>query len=102
MEQAMTLTVLAIMPLAVTQVFVVGTGGGGVAHGLTLLIGLLTIYFLPWFVAWSRRHHATDGILLANIVLGWTFVGWFGALAWSVMPVRVDAASGTAARGPSR
>jgi len=99
----MTLTVLA-MPLAVTQVFTVGNGGGGVAHGLTLLIGLLAIYFLPWFVAWSRRHHATDGILIANIVLGWTFVGWFGALAWSAMPVRATAslANGAAARNRSR
>ena len=98
----MTLTVLAIMPLAVTQVFVVGNGGG-VAHGLTILIGLLAIYFLPWIVAWSRRHHATDGILIANIVLGWTLVGWLGALAWSAMPVRGDAtASLAAARNPSR
>jgi len=49
---------------------------------------LLAIYFLPWFVARSRRHHATDAIFIANLVLGWTFLGWFGALAWAAMPVK--------------
>ena len=61
---------------------------GAAAHGLMVLIVLLAIYFLPWFVARSRRHHATDAIFIANLVLGWTFLGWFGALAWAAMPVK--------------
>ena len=72
--------ILAIMPLATTPIFV-ASNVGAAAHGLA-------IYFLPWFVARSRRHHATDAIFIANLVLGWTFLGWFGALAWSAMPVK--------------
>ncbi len=88
----MTLTVLAIMPLAVAQA-IVASNGGDPTHGLMVLIVLLAIYFLPWLVAWSRQHHATDTILIANLVLGWTFVGWFGALVWAAMPVRTSATS---------
>jgi hypothetical protein len=80
-------TILAIMPLATTPIFV-ASNVGAAAHGLMVLIILLAIYFLPWFVARSRRHHATDAIFIANLVLGWTFLGWFGALAWAAMPVK--------------
>ncbi len=79
--------ILAIMPFATTG------NGGGVAHGLMVLMGLLAIYFLPWFVARSRQHHATDAIFLANLVLGWTVLGWFGALVWAAMPVSVGLTS---------
>jgi Superinfection immunity protein len=96
--------ILATMPFATTST-VAASNGGDATHGLMVLIALLAIYFLPWFVARSRQHHATDGILIANLVLGWTVVGWFGALAWSVMPVRVATASldyEAAARSPAR
>jgi hypothetical protein len=79
--------ILATMPFAATPIFA-ASHGGDVAHGLMVLIVLLAIYFLPWFVARSRQHHATDAILIANLVLGWTVLGWFGALVWAAMPVR--------------
>jgi hypothetical protein len=78
-------TILAIMPFATTPIFV-ASNGGGAAHGLMVLIVLLAIYFLPWFVARSRQHHATDAIFIANLVLGWTVLG--GALVWAAMPVK--------------
>ena len=74
------------MPFAATPAFA-ASNGGDAAHGLMVLIVLLAIYFLPWFVAWGRQHHATDAILIANLVLGWTFLGWFGALVWAAMPI---------------
>lgn len=47
--------------------------------GLTLLLGL---YFLPFiFAAKSPRAAA---IFVANLVFGWTIVGWFIVLIWAL------------------
>ncbi|WP_250482079.1 superinfection immunity protein [Caballeronia sp. NCTM5] len=48
-----------------------------------LIVGLL-LYFIPSFVAQSRRHHNTGAILALNIFLGWTFLGWVAALVWAL------------------
>ncbi len=48
---------------------------------LSLLLGL-AIYFLPTFLARGKVHFS--GILLLNIFLGWSLVGWVGALIWAV------------------
>jgi len=37
-------------------------------------------YFLPAIIAAVRHTHNATGILLLNIFLGWTVVGWFIAL----------------------
>ena len=38
------------------------------------------LYFLPAIVAAARRTHNATGILLLNVFLGWTVIGWFVAL----------------------
>lgn len=59
-----------------------------------LLIALLAIglsaffYFLPAFIAFRREHHNRMAILVLNLLLGWTFLGWVGALIWSLTAVR--------------
>ena len=45
----------------------------------------LCIYFVPTIVALSRKHLQKTAIILLNIFLGWTFIGWVVALVWSVM-----------------
>ncbi len=47
------------------------------------LILLIIIYFVPTIVAIVRRARNVTGILLLNILGGWTFVGWIIALVWS-------------------
>jgi hypothetical protein len=42
-------------------------------------------YFIPFFVAATRAHHAAVPILVANILIAWTVVGWFATLAWAMM-----------------
>jgi hypothetical protein len=42
------------------------------------------IYLLPWLVARHRKHRNTLAILLLNLFLGWTLVGWTIALVWAV------------------
>ena len=38
------------------------------------------VYFLPAIIAAVRHTHNATGILLLNLFLGWTGVGWFLAL----------------------
>jgi hypothetical protein len=46
------------------------------------LLGL-AFYFIPTFIALSRRHPKEASIIVLNIFLGWTLIGWIVALIWS-------------------
>lgn len=48
-----------------------------------LMILLIAIYFLPTIIAMAARHRQTPAIAVLNIALGWTVLGWVGALVWS-------------------
>jgi hypothetical protein len=39
------------------------------------------LYFLPSIVAHDKR--SFTGILILNLLLGWTVIGWFVALIWA-------------------
>ena len=55
------------------------------AHILILLLAL-PLAFLPSIIAAARRHPKMLPILLVNIFLGWTVVGWIADLIWSLLP----------------
>jgi Superinfection immunity protein len=42
---------------------------------------LVLLYFLPSIIA--HRKQAFPGVLLLNVLLGWTVIGWFAALIWA-------------------
>ena len=44
----------------------------------------LAVYFGPSIIALLRGHHQTGPILLINVFLGWTIIGWVVALAMSL------------------
>ncbi len=48
------------------------------------LLLLALLYFLPTILA-SNRGHAVAPILLLNLFLGWTLVGWFLLLLWALL-----------------
>ena len=51
------------------------------------------LYFLPSLIA-ARRHHHQDGpILVINLFLGWTGLGWVVALAWACGDIRKEPAT---------
>jgi SNF family Na+-dependent transporter len=52
-----------------------------ILFALVCLILAVCLYFLPWVIAHRRAHRAVDGILLLDLLLGWTVVGWLIALA---------------------
>jgi hypothetical protein len=42
------------------------------------------MYFLPSVIALVRSKRDISAILLLNLFLGWTFIGWVVALVWAV------------------
>ena len=40
------------------------------------------IYFIPAILAYAQHHKQKQAILILNLFLGWTFVGWVVALIW--------------------
>ena len=45
--------------------------------GLVLIIGLVAIlYLLPTFFAYINKCKHREGILVLNLFLGWTLLGW--------------------------
>jgi hypothetical protein len=60
---------------------------GGSLMVITFVVASLAVYFLPTVIAMARQHPAQVSILLVNLFLGWTLIGWVAALAWSAMPI---------------
>jgi hypothetical protein len=50
---------------------------------VAILLGL-AIYFVPTFVAASRRPPNFGSIVVINVLLGWSLIGWAIALAMAV------------------
>ena len=48
------------------------------------LIGLLFVYMIPMFIAIIRHHKQKISVIILNLFLGWTFVGWIMALMWAL------------------
>jgi Superinfection immunity protein len=42
------------------------------------------MYFLPSIIALARSKRNIVGILLLNLFLGWTMIGWVVALVWAL------------------
>jgi Superinfection immunity protein len=51
---------------------------------LVLIIIGFAFYFLPSLVAGSRGAANTSSVIVVNLFLGWTFLGWVVALAMAV------------------
>ncbi len=52
---------------------------------MILILLVLPVYFVPSLIAFKRHHRQKTAIMILNIFLGWTFIGWVIALVWSVM-----------------
>ncbi len=58
-------------------------GSFGATEIAIIIIPLLLLYFLPAIIASSRKKSNRLAIILLNVFLGWTFIGWVAALIWS-------------------
>ena len=58
-------------------------GEDALTRGMAALFLFVSIYGIPSYLAWYRAHHNLAAIVLLNLVLGWTVIGWIGALIWA-------------------
>jgi threonine/homoserine/homoserine lactone efflux protein len=50
-----------------------------------IILAIISIlYFLPTIIA-SNRGHGVTGILLLNLIFGWTGIGWIALLLWALL-----------------
>lgn len=62
-----------------------GTAGIVILVFIILALGLLlALHFLPGIIASVRHHPQALPIWVLNTLLGWTVIGWIGALVWSL------------------
>ena len=56
-------------------------------YGTFLIVFLgslgLIVYFWPTFYAAKRQHKNLKAILVLNLFLGWTLIGWVAAFVWA-------------------
>jgi uncharacterized membrane protein len=45
---------------------------------------IILIYFIPTISAYSRKKTNASSILILNLFLGWTIIGWIVSLVWAV------------------
>jgi len=51
---------------------------------VAVIILFIIPYFLPSIIALFRSKSNTTAIVMLNLFLGWTFIGWVVALIWAV------------------
>lgn len=51
---------------------------------MSIIAFFILMYWLPTVIAIVRQAHSALGVFLLNFFLGWTVLGWFFALIWSL------------------
>ena len=72
---------------------------------LLVLVVSIGLYLLPTIQAISRGQPNTTAIIIVNVALGWTLVGWVVAMVWAVKepePVIIASRPTTLAGEPPR
>jgi hypothetical protein len=62
-------------------------GGGDIVKGMFVIGVTIAGYFFPSILAKTRGHPNVLAIFLLNLLLGWTGLGWIGALIWAVIAI---------------
>ncbi len=85
--------VIAILLLAVVCALTIYTGNQWADFALGGLIAMVVVVasvvpavwlaLLPSLIAWGCEDKNTRSIVLINLLLGWTIIGWFVALIWA-------------------
>lgn len=58
---------------------------------MVLILILMFIYFIPYLVAFDKKN--ADAILVLNLFLGWTLLGWVAALIWAMVSPKREVAA---------
>jgi len=88
-QQVIGLGAFALVAL-VEQSAAATQSGGDPAMGFLIIAVTIAGYFFPSIIAWRRGHHQTLAIFLLNLLLGWTLLGWIGALIWAATAINPE------------
>lgn len=82
---AMTAARIAGLVVIATVAFFASAAGQQVAEKSVVIMAAagVTFYFLPTIEASLRRHASLSSIVLINVFLGWSLIGWVVAIAWA-------------------
>lgn len=61
--------------------------------GTVLFVFWVVLYFLPTIVALMRKPNNKTAVVVINIFLGWTLIGWVVAMCmavWNKNPIQVQ------------
>jgi Superinfection immunity protein len=50
---------------------------------IILIVTTIGLYFMPAYIAVMGGHKQRMAIFVVNLFLGWTLLGWVGALVWA-------------------
>ena len=88
-EDCIALCAALLLALLVALPFVFPPDDAETNLSIILVIALAApLYLLPAIIARLRKHPYAAGIFLLNLLLGWTFLGWVGALVWAYVAPR--------------
>ena len=65
------------------DLYAASSSDSGAGIGLFLILVVIALYFLPTVVALKRDIPNKGTVIVLNVFLGWTFLGWIVALALS-------------------
>ena len=58
-------------------------GSFSIFHWVVVVVILGPIYLAPTIVASVRKHDQLPMVVVINVLLGWTGLGWLIALVWA-------------------
>jgi hypothetical protein len=64
----------------------------GSTSTILMLIAVIVIYILPTLIAFGREHPHRQDLLVLNLLLGWTLIGWIGVFLWATLARAEDTA----------
>jgi hypothetical protein len=70
--------------------------------------GVAVFYFVPGMVAYAKHHSRPHVVLLFNLLIGWTLIGWVMTLVWAlanpergIKPAPMGSQLGPGGHGPA-
>jgi len=77
------IVLLALLCALCMNVGQTSNGTPGVIATVIFFPACIVLYISPSLVAKSKGHAQIKAIAVLNLLLGWTFLGWVGALVWA-------------------
>lgn len=90
---------LGLLVFLFIMVEMLGNGSDVVYYILVIVVSIVVVcgaiifYFIPTIIANHRKHKNAEAIVLLNVFLGWTLLGWVICLIWAVYsqePIKIE------------